>query len=456
VTEVAATAPEGAATQPLAGATAVAPAIGRAVIPALTGLRFFAAFFVVLGHAQTTFVAFEPRPNLLLFAISALISIGMSLFFVLSGFVIHYNYGDLLRRLSPRNLATFYIARFARLYPLFLFFVVLDAGYLWKRTEIPAIPFYLGFAQTWTYLLIDGRGLISHLRYADVTWSISTEWFFYCCYPAIAWIIFNRRAGRHGPTLLTCLTLLCMALIAAAYFYQGQIEAFAQHYWGPAAVEPNNDSFFSWLVWFSPGRLHEFLGGVLAAQLYLSWRARPIGRAEERFGVIVLAMALTALVLLQAVHASSGLWHMRARVISPFIVPLATGTVLFCCARYKSLLARAMSVHWLILCGEASYSIYLFHVLILQSAAPGTVPLTWHMAIYVAVRFVLTLALLFVASIGFYHALERPARLWIRNTLGPRADRSTTVDWSIISVCVGLPTTLALTGWLISCGVLTW
>jgi peptidoglycan/LPS O-acetylase OafA/YrhL len=429
-----------------------APTGTSKALPALTGLRFFAAFFVVMGHAMTAFVTFSPEPHLFILTVSALISIGMSLFFVLSGFVIHYNYSGLLRTLNSRNLAKFYTARLARLYPLYFFVLVLVVGYGWDARDLPAIPFYLGFAQTWTYLMLDGQGLISHLRHANVTWSISTEWFFYCCYPLIAWLVFSGKKRRIGAALLLVATLSYMALISVAYLNRGPINQFAEAHWGHRAIEGGNDSFFSWLVWFSPGRLHEFLGGVIAAHLFMSLQHRPVGERERWLGALLLMAGIVALALYQAGYQNVR-WSRALAAASPFIVPIATGTVLFCCARYRSVMAAILSAPLLVVCGDASYAIYLFHVPMLQFGGVGSssLPLTRYFEIFAAIRFLLTLTLLIVVSIGIYRALEFPARRWIRRVLGASIERSpTTTSYAIISLCVGAPTALAGLGWLMT------
>jgi len=64
-------------------------------LPALTGLRFLAALCVVVSHsihAMTT--AGNPLWSMYLGTLSAF---GMALFFVLSGFVIHFNYSEQIR-----------------------------------------------------------------------------------------------------------------------------------------------------------------------------------------------------------------------------------------------------------------------------------------------------------------------------------------------------------------------
>src|SRR5215469_3548515 len=92
-------------------------------LPALTGLRFLAALCVVVSqsiHAMTT--AGNPLWSMYLGTLSAF---GMALFFVLSGFVIHFNYSEQIREHRWRGTLNFFIARFARLYPLYIVSVVL-------------------------------------------------------------------------------------------------------------------------------------------------------------------------------------------------------------------------------------------------------------------------------------------------------------------------------------------
>src|SRR5580658_5309266 len=90
----------------------------RKHLAVLDGLRFFAAFFVVLSHYSHFVLNDEKVQNNLTDAISTLAGLGMALFFVLSGFVIHYNYKDVCA--TPGGNKRFFFARFARLYPLYI------------------------------------------------------------------------------------------------------------------------------------------------------------------------------------------------------------------------------------------------------------------------------------------------------------------------------------------------
>src|SRR5215208_2193043 len=63
----------------------------RPPIPSLTGLRFVAAFAVLVGHAMH-WIATIPSEYSFIRGLSQASGLGMPLFFVLSGFVIRYTY----------------------------------------------------------------------------------------------------------------------------------------------------------------------------------------------------------------------------------------------------------------------------------------------------------------------------------------------------------------------------
>jgi Acyltransferase family len=71
----------------------------RRDIPALTGLRFLAAFSVAVAHAASISLRLEQPPSwfsAIQNCLETTAGFGMTLFFVLSGFVIHYNYRNLI------------------------------------------------------------------------------------------------------------------------------------------------------------------------------------------------------------------------------------------------------------------------------------------------------------------------------------------------------------------------
>ncbi|NOK14937.1 acyltransferase family protein, partial [Corallococcus exercitus] len=158
----------------------------RPSLPALTGLRFFAALHVVAFHVTPR----EGRPGWL----GALLDNGpasVTLFFILSGFVLAQAY---LGSASPGPVSrrAFWVARLARIYPVYLLGLVLEAP-----------PFFLAVLRQengWTLpalqRLLGVGAAVTSLTQAWIPpaacawncpgWSLSAEAFFYLLFPVLA------------------------------------------------------------------------------------------------------------------------------------------------------------------------------------------------------------------------------------------------------------------------------
>lgn len=177
---------------------------GKRRLPALTSLRIFAAMHVVLLHCALVMVrrsadqyinATKHSAAPLHWAafilgrgITNIISAGgwsVSFFFVLSGFILFYNYGD--DRQSPLNATKFWIARFARIYPVYLLGMIVMTPFLFHRWMVD--PRFV------THKIVTG-GVVSLTllqawfpHYASLWngpgWSMSVEAFCYALFPLL-------------------------------------------------------------------------------------------------------------------------------------------------------------------------------------------------------------------------------------------------------------------------------
>ena len=95
---------------------------GRGYIHALTGIRGLAAWWVVFYHFREQMASQLPLEVIQFFSLGYL---AVDLFFVLSGFVIYYNYQHMFDRLDRQRLWSFFAARIARIYPLHLFITLM-------------------------------------------------------------------------------------------------------------------------------------------------------------------------------------------------------------------------------------------------------------------------------------------------------------------------------------------
>lgn len=409
------------------------PKIGvTRTIPALTGLRFIAAFSVALAHGITSCFQFDGGPFALQYWIETLAGFGMTLFFVLSGFVIHYNYRSVISGRGIAGVAEFLWARFARLYPLFLLIILVDI--LFEKPTyyilgadrrallhtLQALPYFLTFTQSWSYQIFGEHSLIYQVgANAPLTWSISTEWFFYLAYPVI--LLALATAVRPARSIAYCVAccIIWMTMIYMASYYTVQLNAWAVDRFGPVANMNSSfqDSFIRWMFYFSPyARIGEFILGCLAAHLWNQLAAVPVSRAEARLASVALCMAVVSVpVLLYVMFVPGG--HSIIRTWnSNFGLAASVAIIVFTCARYDLRAARLLALPMLLKLGDASYSTYMIHMLVflVAAASVGSHPATpWTIAI-LSVRFIFILLVVLLLSIGLHMAYEAPARAWLR------------------------------------------
>jgi len=94
-------------------------------LDSLTGMRFFAAIYVVIFHYPGIYNPILPL-KITTFAHHGYAAVGF--FFVLSGFILTYNYSHLNFNKSEK--LNFYLSRFSRIYPAYIFaFINLSSSF---------------------------------------------------------------------------------------------------------------------------------------------------------------------------------------------------------------------------------------------------------------------------------------------------------------------------------------
>jgi peptidoglycan/LPS O-acetylase OafA/YrhL len=285
--------------------------------------------------------------------------------------------------------------------------------------NFPALLAYLLACWTWWPFLIDGHPA----GFFFVSWSISTEMFFYLCY---ALVLHRLSVIRDVRTCLAILIMFC--LLAYALFFGLFI---TRDIWEPAGlwafpgyaprVEDFNGSFYRWLLYLSPYcRLPEFIGGVLTCQLYRLSRQQRTVFDRARPALLGLA-AIVVMAMLYAQFRYFGEhdpWYaVNHFTYGAFIVNLHQNflfapccfALIFSMACSGWYLARLLSSRAALFCGEISYSTYLSHEMIIAKLhllgldAIATVP-------YLA----MLLAVVYVASWLLYRVIEVPAKRALR------------------------------------------
>ena len=89
----------------------------RPPLPALTGLRTLLAFTILMFHFTPAGLSSAKHPWLTLYPIIDIGYVFVSFFFLISGFILSYNYAH---RPGGVRKADFWMARFSRLYAVYL------------------------------------------------------------------------------------------------------------------------------------------------------------------------------------------------------------------------------------------------------------------------------------------------------------------------------------------------
>lgn len=296
------------------------------MLPTLTGLRGIAALAVLFYHIRFAMAGFLPESAIALLAHGYL---AVDLFFVLSGFVLWWNYGAGFAAEGHRAAPRFLVRRIARIFPLHLailsamlaFAAALlmsgrDPGAQYDFARLPA-----------HYLLVQNWGFAGELTWNIPAWSISTEWAAYLLLAATGGLFARLPAGRIVfPAFVVLLALALGGWFAAT---------------GRADI--GDDIAATGLA----RCLAEFAMGVALCRWWSEQRERGDGAR------VIYATAI-GLALLSAASLAAGLPQ-------PMAVPLAmVAVVIF--ALQASLAARpALSgrvAQWL---GDISYAVYLSH-----------------------------------------------------------------------------------------------
>lgn len=372
----------------------------RPHLPALTGLRFVAAMHVVLFHTALPYLGAAPA---WLKSIAGSGFVGVSLFFVLSGFILAYNYldGGPETRVEPRS---FWAARFARVYPVYAlgllvslpFFVGDMAGrtgrtLAWFAVAGGAVP---ALVQSWlpkTTLIWNGPG-----------WSLSTEAFFYLVFPLLAAPVLRLR--RRG-LLLLLLGAWALTFAAPLAYMAADPDRLG------AGVGHVHVTFWLNVVKFNPVvRLPEFVMGVALGRLYVLRRAEGGGAGEGRWGGVLALGTAAGVAAVLAVGARLPYVVLHNGLLAP-----AFAALVWLLAAGRGPLGRPLAGRAMGLLGESSYALYVLHLplsSLFHAAGVGRPGSPWFLAAYLAAAVTVSVAVL--------RGVEEPARRALRRRLSPR------------------------------------
>lgn len=349
----------------------------KSYIPALTGLRGVAAWWVVLYHFS------EPLIGVVPMWVQTTVSFGylaVDLFFILSGYVIYTSAGDALGNVSRLSIRRFILSRWIRIYPLHFVVLLLYllnplALWLFGSSGIPegrySPDYYIA-----SIFLVHNLGIFESLQWNIPSWSISVEFATYLVCPML--IAFGVSKLKASFIFLVIGAVCGFALLA--YLFSANAKS-------------------------SLGDAIPSMG--LIRCLFEFWVGLCLGaicdkcRLPDGFWHRILRTA----VLMLLVAFSTGLFS--AGVPDYFFVPIVFFLVIFLIVHGDAMFSAVLSTSGIHYLGLISYSTYLIHYFVKDwvKFLSGEIGL---------MQFVSYIILCFACSIVAYAFIERPSQKFLR------------------------------------------
>lgn len=305
--------------------------------PVLDGVRGLAILVVIFHHVVIySGLAKKPFVDGALFALGSASWVGVDLFFVLSGFLITGILYD--ARSSPNYFFTFYGRRVLRIFPLYYGFLALTFFVVPFWLE-PTTAESLTSQQAWYWAYLSNVDVALHgwqePGYLGHFWSLAVEEQFYLVWPFVVLACDRRQLLR--------ITVICFvgALGLRLLLMQSSLSPLAPYVLMPARMDSLAAGAFLAMVARGPG-------GLATLGRWPQW--------------VLLGAASSAAAIL--------LWRGGFREADPIVASIgfsivaagfASGLALALCLRAKSVWHGVVCSTPLLVLGQYSYGLYVFH-----------------------------------------------------------------------------------------------
>jgi peptidoglycan/LPS O-acetylase OafA/YrhL len=351
------------------------------MIKPLTSFRFFFALVVFLSHLSLT-NSHNPLFEHLYKAVFQEGYLGVSFFFILSGFVLALNYKNkfLEHEISSRD---FWIARIARIYPLHAVTLLVSIPVcLWGITTVPFLWFGKLFLNT--FLLQSFVPLPDvYFSFNGASWSISDEFFFYLMFPFIISFFF-----KYQKTIVSFGFPFLLVLI-------------------PLGISLSSQTIIHRFFYINPFlRIVDFMIGIMLYDLYEKDGLRKFMTNKTlatMFEVFVIGM-------FAFFFACHHLVPQGYRFSCYYWLPMSCIILVF--SYQAGYVSGLLSNKRFVLLGEISFGFYMIHQLVILyvTAINTKFALISNDWLLIAVIFIITLAGSYIS----YYAIEQPCSRLVR------------------------------------------
>ena len=286
--------------------------------------------------------------------------LGVDLFFTVSGFLIGGIIIDQLDKENNFSFKNFYRNRFLRIYPTYLFFVILNIGFKVgfgnvfqapQVTDLSVRSLFSALTLTQTtlpYYLFNYGFTIDHRFIPGGTWSLVIEEHFYIIVPLL---LFGFWKIGQWKAIVTFITVVI-------------IFAFFLRIWTTSTFDPDDSNwhFANYIQFHS--RFDQLAAGVLAAIVIRNFKPN-----SEL--MIILAIAILSWIIFY-LYSNQNLWivpqHMTWETIYfPSLLSIAFSSLVIGLCHFD------IKSKFIIFVGRLSLPMYLGHIFVLETYSEGLI-----------------------------------------------------------------------------------
>jgi peptidoglycan/LPS O-acetylase OafA/YrhL len=346
----------------------------RKNFPALTGIRFIAASLVYLFHyAQQLFS--EGHTSFFYFFLRQL-NIGVTLFFVLSGFLITYRYYEF--NFNGRELRYYFLKRIARIFPLYyaILAIQLLLLYLHGKASPDALTVFLNIT------LLKGLSDTYFFSVLTQSWSLTVEEMFYLYAPFCFYLIKAKKFFFLQVVILLGIGFLLSYIFSPPFFGGSSFML--------------SGTFFGRCIEFFTGI---FLGLVLKKRQVVGCTIYyTLGGSILFTGLLILLGYYAYTKNIEVIND-----YFFGIVLFNFLIPVSIGVIYYGLLVERTWLKKLLSTRMLVLLGKSSYAFYLLHIGMIAEI----------IFFHVTSNLIVLYLLLQLLSVATYKLFEKPVYFFI-------------------------------------------
>lgn len=348
--------------------------MSKQIYPALTGVRALAAYMVFLHHYNPISETDFPILNKFV----GQFHIGVSIFFVLSGFLIAYRYMET----KNFHFGRYMINRFARVYPIYFILTTITFLATWYYKQQDSFDWAL-YGMNISFL----RGFFDDLKFTGIAqgWSLTVEEIFYFSAPLFFFLL------RKSKYFLIILPIIILGIGFEIVHLFGNSLSFGFFATNNFLLE------YTFL-----GRVFEFFIGI--AIVFVMKKSQSLSKSAwfSYGGIVAMAICIYLMSILDNNGAASE--KIPFYFVYLLVLPLlGIAPLLFGLIHENTVLKQFFSNKITVLLGKSSYAFYLVHMGIFKFKLDTITENLW--VIFIVLN---------LLAIGIYLFIEKPLNRVIR------------------------------------------